>query len=510
MSSVRTQHVKDRRWRWWAVGQRTAGEKMRAPRPGARRLRARVGGFVGLLTLIAPLLNGVASAETPSWSWGNDTRTYIPEFTVTPLGPGQSSASPVAPSTTTPFPRPAAAAAGAGEIRALYSARVPEAAKPAVQSALDRWAAALHVAVPVEVNIDWVSSGSDNLVGAARPSSAVAGFPGAGVASTFYPVGLANQLAGIDLLPDQSDIDIIVADRSDWDYTTAGAVGPNRISLATVVLHEVLHGLGFATTLQADASGIGFSLAPNGTVGIFDRFVIDRNGTPVSSLPNSSAVLGAALTQGLSWQGVQGTTANGGRAPALFSPFPFQPFSSIIHLDEATYPTGHPDSISTPLIVDNEAVYSVGTIAPAMLADMGWALESASPTPSAPVTVPAQPPLAAPAAPPVTVPVSVPLPSPDPSPLPVLGAPPATEPQSPADSGAEPVGTSSNPAAVPTSPVPTPTGTLPRTGFPTTAAGALGALAVTSGGALLRRSRWSRPVSRAATSWCSAMAPPQV
>lgn len=429
-----------------------------------------------------------------------DTRTYIPDFTVTPEVAGQSST----PVTTPATPLPRAAAAGAGEIKALYSARVPDAAKPAVQSALDRWAAALRVRVPVEVDIDWVGTGGNGPVGAARPSAAVANFPGAPIASTFYPVGLANQLTGIDLLPNRSDIEIVLADRSDWDYTTAGAVSANRISLATVVLHEVLHGLGFATALEVDLSGIGRSVDPDGTVSIFDRYVIDRNGAPLSSFPNASAALGAALTQGLSWRGAQGVAANGGRSPALFSPSPFLPFSSIAHLDEATYPSGHPDSISTPLIIGNEAIYSVGTIAPAMLADMGWVLDASSATPSA---VPAQPPLAVPAVPPVTVPVTAPLPTSSPSP--VAGTPPTTVPVSLPDSDSNPVGTPSNPSASATSPTSTPRGTLPRTGFPTATAGALGALTMTAGGELLRRSRWSRPVSRAATSWCSAVHPPQ-
>lgn len=538
-------------------------------------------GIVILVTLLATTFAAapaVLAQPAPAPDGGDHDRDHVPEFIMTPRAYGEAGTAVTSPP---PFPARAGANDGSGEIRAIYSTRVPEAAKPAIQSALDRWSAALHIVVPVQVEVDWLSIGSDGLVGAARPSVAYADFRGAPRENTFYPVALANQITGIDQAPSGSDIDIIVADRSDWDYATAGTVSPDRISLATVVLHEVLHGLGFSTAFQVDASGIGRSIAPEASPTIFDRFVADRSGTLVSSLPNASPALGEALTGGLSWRGGQGTAANGGSAPALFSPSPFAPAASVAHLDEATYPTGHPDSISTPLIIGNEAIYSVGTIAPAMLADMGWVLEGQSASPAVPV--PALPPIPVPASPPATVPVSAPLPLPGPSGSPGNGRPvvlPVETRVTTTDRGLE-IGlratvTSSGPPAtivavtysidgavgVPmtagdgafdgvsetatatvsnlspgshricvtatdssgeksapecatvtgaAAPVatseaapssgPVPADTLPRTGFPTAEAAMLGALGVAGGGALVRRSRWSRPVSSWSGSW---------
>jgi hypothetical protein len=437
---------------------------------------------------LTPFAGGSALAEA-SPEVDGDTTAHAPEFIVTPLVPGESGTAVEDVGVPPSFPASANANAGPGELVAVYSGRVPEAAKPAVQSALERWATALRITVPVEVTIDWLPTGSEFLVGAARPTLAVANFTGAPQDDTFYPVALANQLTGVDLVPTESDIDIILADRGDWDYATTGPVDPDRVSLATVVLHEVVHGLGFNTAFEVDASGIGRSIAPNGASTIFDRFVIDSNGTPISSLPNASPALGQALTQGLFWQGERGIAANGGSPPVLFGPSPFQPESSIAHLDEATYPTGHPDSISTPLLVGNEAVYSVGTIAPAMLADMGWALEGHPAVPQVPVTVPVTPPVADP--------VSAPVPTPD-----------GSQPLVPVDTpvpAPQPVGEPAEVAVVPPSSAPS-TGTLPETGFPTAVAGILGALAIAAGWALVERSRWSPPVSRVTPSPADATA----
>ena len=460
-----------------------------------RRHGARAMGMLALVLTAA--LDGAAWADALPTAGAAPTPAHTPQFVVLPPATAHGGSARVDPPTTFP----AGAGANGGKIEGAYTARVPPVARAAIESALDRWAAVLRVTVPVQVDVDWLPSSGDTLVGAAKPTLAYANFAGAPEVGTFYPVALANQLAGADQAPTESDIDIVLADRSDWDYATAGPVSTNRISLASVVLHEVLHGLGFNTALQVDVAGIGASVAPNAASTIFDRYLADRNGAFVATLPNASVALGSALTGGLFWQGARGAAANGGAPPVLFSPFPFQPASSIAHLDEDTYPAGHPDAVSTPLLIGNEAAYGVGTIAPAMLADMGWVLET---TPASSDPVPAQPDLPTPATPPVSDPVAAPLPGPGPSPTPSPTAPTPTVPLSGPlpDSGAGPVGSPSDPVVVPPGSTPTtpaPAGSLPRTGFPTSAAGMLGGIAVTAGTALVRRSRWSRPVSRVRT-----------
>lgn len=85
----------------------------------------------------------------------------------------------------------------------------------------------------------------------------------------------------------------------------------------------MLHGLGFSALFDVDAAGVGRRTGSMALPSIFETLVVDRTGAPVTGLPDNSVTLGRALTQGLFWRGGQGTAANGGAQPVLFSPSPF-------------------------------------------------------------------------------------------------------------------------------------------------------------------------------------------
>lgn len=443
----------------------------------------------GLLTLM--LAEPVLAAGAPAPLTPQRARppmTYVPEPTVTPLLPSPAGTT-VGGSRSQPPPSPGNAQTATREFTPIYTAAVPEQAKPAIAAALDRWAAVLRITVPVEVSIDWQAlydMDQERVVGLAGPTALVADYPGAPSTGIFYPAALANQLTGVDQVADATDITIVLADRNDWDYATSGRVASGKASLTSVVLHEVVHGLGFTSAYEVDENGAGRVTSPEGLPSIFDTFVVDSAGRAITALPGGSTTLGSALTQRLLWNGAEGVEADGGSRPVLFTPSPFEPASSIAHLDEVTYPTGDPDSVTTPTITGNEAIYSTGAIAPAMLDDMGWTLEgNPMPAPTNPDSVPALAPVPArvpvgqplsdPPANSPSVPVGNPAATPDPPVLPMAAAPPAGAP------GAQ-----------------TSDGTLPRTGFPSGAATLAGALAVAIGAAMVRRSQWTRPVSRMA------------
>lgn len=457
-----------------------------------------------LLTFAALVVLGLLSAQ-PAYALAapepltpqpaRPPQTYFPEPGVTPLAPG-----PVGTTVAeAPLPPLRQSQEPTTEFRASYTSAVPEAAKPPITSALNRWAAALRITIPVDVSIDWAPLASGNpdstVAGLAGPTALVADFSGAPRAGIFYPAALANQLTGLDQVPDATDITIVLADRPDWDYATSGTVDLAKISLATVVLHELVHGLGFINALEVDESGVGSYGSPDGLPSVFDTFVVTSSGSSVVDLPANSTALGSALTQGLAWNGPSGIAADGGSRPVLFSPSPFQPESSVAHLDEATYPPADPDSLSTPTLTGNEAIYSVGTIAPAMLEDMGWTLEG-DPTPPTPAPDPNAVPALAPV--PARLPVSQPLPDPANIPAPTPGGTGgnpsvAPDPSTVPTAAAPPAGTTGPTGAQ------TGDGTLPRTGFPTGPAVLGGALAIAGGGAMVRRSQWTRPVSRTAS-----------
>ncbi|HKO01393.1 MAG TPA: PA domain-containing protein, partial [Thermoanaerobaculia bacterium] len=134
------------------------------------------------------------------------------------------------------------------------------------------------------VDLDCDSTGA--VLGQARASSTAANFPNAPQADVNYPIALANKFAGTDLTPGKSHIfaqfnarvdakDCLSDGTNDtnWYYGFDAKHG-NDEDLLTVVLHELGHGLGFASGVRSDTGFFNSGGFPNA----FDLFVVD-NGT---------------------------------------------------------------------------------------------------------------------------------------------------------------------------------------------------------------------------------------
>ena len=137
----------------------------------------------------------------------------------------------------------------------------------AFQFAADVWGALLPstVAIKITASFDPLTCTSTSAVlGSAGARQVFCDFAGAPLASTWYPVALANKLAGVDLAPGASNIDaddiqarfnVSVDDAtclgtSSWYYGLDGNNGAD-IDLVVVLLHEFGHGLGFASFVNS-------------------------------------------------------------------------------------------------------------------------------------------------------------------------------------------------------------------------------------------------------------------
>ncbi len=250
----------------------------------------------------------------------------------------------------------------------------------AFQHAADIWAARLSSAVEIEIEATFDPLSCDATLatlGAAGPTTVHRDFPGAPVASRYYPQALANSLAGSDLDPQpdvfaffNSSLGTTCAFPNVWYYGLDASPTGNDIDFVSVVLHEIGHGLGFLS-LVALGSGGKF-------LGFDDSFMVhlEDHSTGASFPDMSNAERRAAHidTGDLHWVGVSvGTAAatlTSGRDPLsghveMYAPNPIEPGSSVSHFSTSL----SPDEAMEPFYVGPK--HDPG-LALDLMFDIGW------------------------------------------------------------------------------------------------------------------------------------------
>ena len=264
-------------------------------------------------------------------------------------------------------------------INVNYTGFTPQ-AQTAFQFAVDVWEGLLNTSVPITVDASFSNLGA-NILGSAGPKNFYRNFTGATQVGTWYPVALANSLAGKDLDTSSSDIDAQFSSAFNWYYGTDGNVPFNQVSFVSVVLHELGHGLGF-TGLMQNQSGSGSWGFNTGSPGIYDRFTENASGQNLintSLFSNPSNTLGSQLTSNnIYFDGKDANAANGGNPVKLYAPSTWIPGSSSSHLDEIFNNT--PDALMTYSLGYGESILNPGPVTLGLLEDMGWKLVNDSST----------------------------------------------------------------------------------------------------------------------------------
>ena len=270
-------------------------------------------------------------------------------------------------------------------------------AKAALEYAVNIWAMLVKPTQKIVINACWVDMGPPSgFISMSQPVSAHADFTGAPVTHTLYAAALANELAGTDLNdhdgPDHdgdgvdADAEMVMVFNSNpsvnWYYGLDAQPPSNQYDFVTTVLHEMAHGLGFISTFyvgeeMCGALGVGcWGTDPgdllHGMPAIFDKFVVNQSNqllVDTGVFSNPSAELANALVQTLIFSGANAKLTT--ITPTLYTPNPFEPSSSILHLDEDTY-DGTPDQLLTPIIDIGTAQHHPGPIMLGMLKDIGW------------------------------------------------------------------------------------------------------------------------------------------
>ena len=256
----------------------------------------------------------------------------------------------------------------------------------AFEQAANIWGAQLTSAVTIDVEATMdplTCNASSATLGQASPTSVVRDFPGALFTNTWYPLALANKLASSDLAPSSSDITAqfnsaigtTCALPLDWYYGLDGNAPGGTLDFVSVVLHELGHGLGFATFVD-DSTGAELLNRADA----FERNLSD-DGVAWTSMSNGQRQASAIHTGHLVWTG-SSVSANAGILSSgrdlsgnvlMFAPDPVQPGSSVSHWDTSC----SPDQLMEP-------VYTAPNHEPGLalfaLEDIGWSIVSATTT----------------------------------------------------------------------------------------------------------------------------------
>jgi hypothetical protein len=253
----------------------------------------------------------------------------------------------------------------------------------AFEYAAELWAARL--ASPVQIRIsatfDPLTCGATSTtLGVAGPVSVFRDFAGAPRRNTFYPSPLADLLAGMDLAPEEDDIDATFNSvfgttcpfPASWYYGLDGDAPAEDSDFVTVALHELGHGFGFISFVDVD-TGERFQ----GRDDIFLTFLVDaRSNRTLDAMTAAQRRSAIEATGLLRWDGpavaaaaptVLATGVDELGRVEMFAPAFAQAGSSVSHWSDALMPL----ELMEPFF--EAPLHDVGLAVPA-LADVGWQL----------------------------------------------------------------------------------------------------------------------------------------
>ncbi len=244
-------------------------------------------------------------------------------------------------------------------------------AKEAFAKAVENWSYLVSSTVTIKIDATWEAL-DQGVLGSASASSYRRDFKNATEKLTWYPIAIANKLAGYDLEPDNQDITARFSNEINWYLGTDGNCTAYQYDFISVVMHEIGHGLGFIGSANVE-NNLGSWGGGTKIPFIFDRFVYNGSDDLLMdtlTFENPSTELETQYTSGnVYFHSFLSDEASGGHAK-LYAPSSWNDGSSYSHLDEIY--NGTDDAMMTYSAGTGEVTHHPGSITLGMFAEMGW------------------------------------------------------------------------------------------------------------------------------------------
>lgn len=202
-------------------------------------------------------------------------------------------------------------------------------------------------------------------------------FSGAPLTLTYYSAAQANALAGVDLATTSADISATFNSEIGktgclqswpWYYGLDGNKPSNAIDMLAVVLHEIGHGLGFATFVNTSTGATFNNRNDTFMVNLEDHSL----GLKWSQMSNAQRVASAIDEPDLHWTGTRVNAASAAYTGGInqghfqmYAPNPLESGSSVGHFSTAVTPNELMEPAINPGVGDT-------SLTQALLADIGW------------------------------------------------------------------------------------------------------------------------------------------
>ena len=252
-----------------------------------------------------------------------------------------------------------------------YTDNVPIAARNSFERATDIMSTFFNSSIPITVMVEASSDLAPGALAGASPGTFIRDFPNAPVVNAWYPVALAEKLEQQNFSNTQAPFDINVTYNAEtnWNFTSTNITG-NQFDFVTVILHELMHGLGFSSLGNVNGNGLGTLLLQN-FPSAYSTFLENGNGENLfQTFMSPSMELAGQLESNDVFMNTE-SLAEQNQIARIFAPTTFDPGSSISHLDQFTF-TGTPHALMRPGIGPGSIIHNPGNIALDILYDLGW------------------------------------------------------------------------------------------------------------------------------------------